>query len=189
MKKWECLVCQPLGQYSQYNFVTLCLQSVDWSSHQMALNKLPLTEILGLPLFEHLTFLQETFWHGYISANGQGLYGTGKFWHKAISAHGYFSTDILAWLPLCQNVHVPKYPSAKMFQCRNGPVPKCPWCKKYTYWNVLAPKCPSAKMSLCQKVPVMKCPCWNVSCRKVPVAEISPSQVLNQTWWFLITLK
>ena len=141
----------------------------------MALNKLPLTEILGLALFWY-----RTFWHGlfgtrtfqqenisawvYFSTTdilAQGFYGarTGKFWHKA---HGYFSTDILARLPLCQNVHVPKYSSAKMFQCRNDHVPKCPWCKK-----ILMPKCSCAKMSLCQKVPVVKCPCWNVSSQNV----------------------
>ena len=94
-------------------------------------------------------------------------FSTRIFRHMDILAHLHFdtvqsNTDILAqtFRPLCQNVHVPKYPCAQMSQCCNVPVPKCSWCGKIPML-----KCSHTEMSLCQKVPVMKCPCRNVRCR------------------------
>ena len=69
-----------------------------------------------------------------MDVSAQGYYGTGTFQHKDILAHGHFgtwtfwhrakqnrhfNTDISAWVPLCSNVLVPKYPCAVV-------VPKCP---------------------------------------------------------------
>ena len=131
---------------------------------------------MGLGLFWHLTFRQETFWqehfnmgifwhHGRFSALEH--FSTRIFWHMDILAHLHFDTmqsniDILAqtFRTLCQNVHVPKYPCAQMSQCCNVPVPKCSWCGKIPML-----KCSHTEMSLCQKVPVMKCPYRNVRCR------------------------
>ena len=142
--------------------------------------------------FWHRHFITRTFQQEDISAQehfcmgiiqhkdvtSQGHYSTGTFQHKDISAHWCFSTCtfwhcakhyrhfgiyISAWLPLCQNVHVPKYPCPKMSQwCCNVPVPKRSLC-----WKIPMPKCSCVKMFSCRKVTMMKCPCQNVSCRNV----------------------
>ena len=113
------------------------------------------------PLSEQGHFGTRTFRHGYISVPwkfwlqhlnimaqqyfGHGCFSICTFWHFA-KQHRHFSTGALV-----PNVHVPKYPCAKMSQCHNIYVPKCQWCQNYPM-----PKCSCAEMSSCQKVPVMK---------------------------------
>ena len=77
-------------------------------------------------------FNMETFWHKKFLAQGisapwtfqhgifwhlKAHFGTWIFWHL-LEQYGCFGTDIWAPVLLCQNVHVPKYPCAKMFLCR-----------------------------------------------------------------------
>ena len=133
-------------------------------------------DISSWELFSSRTSRQEnisepwSFWHRDVTALGH--FSTRIFWHVDVSGHVHFSTeqsnikhfgtDILAWVPLRQNVHIPKHPCDEMCQCHNVPVLKCPWYRKIPML-----KCSHAEMSSCRKVPVMKCSCRNVSCRNV----------------------
>ena len=126
----------------------------------------------GMRTFRHEN-ISAWVYFGTMDVSAQGHFSTRIFQHMDISAHVHFGTvhsniDISVWVPLCQNVHVPKYPCAEMSHCRNFPVPKRPWCQK-----IPKPKCSCVEMSLCQKFTVMKCSCrniscWNVRCRNKP---------------------
>ena len=115
-----------------------------------------------------------TLRHWNISA--QGYFGTWTFWHITFWHHAkqyrHFSTDILAWVPPCQNVHVPKCPSATSPPCQNVHD-----AKKYPCWNVLVSKCPRAEKS----------PWWNVRVEMSHVemsgAEISKSLINLVHFW------
>ena len=90
------------------------------------------------------------FRHDEFSA--QEHFGTWIFWHPA-KQYGRLSTDILAPVLLCQNVHVPKCPRTK------APiVAKNPWAEKSLCRKVLVPKHPCAgtptgPKSACNKYP------------------------------------
>ena len=118
-------------------------------------------------------FSTRTFWHEYFSApwtfgHGDittlGHFDTKIFQHMDILAQGHLWRNVYialhdAKMYMSQNVHVPKYPCAQMFQCCKVPVPKRPLCqnilmpkfsraKIFSCRNVLAPKSPSDEMSV-----------------------------------------
>ena len=125
----------------------------------------------GMNISSRGPFRTRTFWHENISAwvyfctmdvSAQGRYSTWTLQHKDILAHGLFSICTFWHYAkqyrhfgkgvLLPNVHVPKYPCAKMSQCHNVPCRNVHGAKKSPCQNVLVLKYPCAKMS----------PWWNV---------------------------
>ena len=135
--------------------------------------------IIGLGLFRHLTFWQETFRHGHfitvffwawVLFSSADIPANENYVSKDIPALGYYSTGTFLHRYIsvqCQNVLVLKLPYC------------CAWCR-----NILVLKCTHALMSRdekspCQKVPVPKYPCAEKSMwrkipeRKSPLAKMS----------------
>ena len=126
--------------------------------------------IIGLGLFRHLTFWQETFRHGHFITF---FFGTGTLqlcghtskWTLCLQGHlGYYSTGTFQHRYIsvqCQNVLVLcivlKYSSVVTYPRRNVP-----------WWKVPVYTSSSAKMSPCRKIHVSKntraekSPCQNV---------------------------
>ena len=142
-------------------------------------------------------FNMGTFRHRDFSA--QGFFSAGTFRHGDILAHGHFVTVAEVPKCLCQNVcaetsillcKVPKYPCAKMFRCRNIPVPKCLGAKNSSCcaentpcWNVQVLKSPSARTST---VPNSACakmfPWWNI-CAKMTFAKMFRAEMVCRRFW------
>ena len=105
--------------------------------------------------------------------SAQELFGMGMFLALWMFRHGdvtvlehfrpriFWHTNYIALqdakMYIYQNVHGPKYPYAKIFQCQNILMPKCS-----SAITSMVPKCPCA-----EKVPMIKCPCHNISCQSI----------------------
>ena len=140
-----------------------------WSSLHIWMTKHNLTRAwayfgkrhFGMDISSQELFVTRTFQQKNISArvffctidgSARWRYSAGTFWHRGTHAK-MSAPKCLYCFARSQNVHVLKYPWAKMSQCRDLYGAK--------------EKCSRAEMSLCQKNPVMKCPCQKVSCWNV----------------------
>ena len=133
----------------------------------------------------------KSFQHRNFLAWGR-FFGIEKFRHHT-KQYWCLSTDILAPMLLCRNLHVPKCPCAETSMVR-----KNPFAEKSPCWKVLVytktsteMKCPCAEKPTGPKrahaepnVLVMKCLCRNVSGRNVRCQNgRKPIRVLESQVW------
>ena len=154
------------------------------------------SSLIGLDLFRHLMFRQETFQHGHLITGTfrledilakniwtkvffgiiDGLHGKLGHWNN-ILAQGYFGTwtyQHRAPMPkcLCRNVYI-DLQGVKMYMIQNVHVLKylCAEISQCSAIMSLRQNVYGAKIYLCQNVVVPKCPCLKSPCDEMSMPK------------------